>query len=212
MTRPIRILLVISCVVALACSSFSQVLIDVKTRYTEKKELHFIKLALMTSLDTSGWARTTEIGEHFSLWLKNYSNHASGDSLWSGCDLEFHPPAMIVGGECLRFKHLEVAFDTIGLAGRIALSDSVVGSLMAQNLLDTDLLTRFLKLLGVSPSQVANHPVVNYLARKFVSNFMQVFNRRPNALEIIEASLLSAQALFEVRSFVEEKYPQALRR
>jgi hypothetical protein len=212
MRRFVRQCVVIVGTVVFSSSVLAQVLIDVKTKFSEKKELHFLKLALMTSLDTTGWARTSEIGEHFSVWLKNYRSWGSGDSICSECDLEIHPPSLLTEGECLNASHLLVGFDTSGLAPNLEPTDSVVAALMVKNLLDSSMLSKFLNAIGVHPARVAAHPVVNYLARQFVIDFTQLFNRRPTAVEMIEASLLSARALLAVRTYVAERYPQVFHR
>jgi len=49
-------------------STLSQkVLIDVKTKFSEKLDIHIIKVAVIHTLDTSNWAKTVKVHEDFSL-------------------------------------------------------------------------------------------------------------------------------------------------
>jgi|ERR1051325_804726 hypothetical protein len=190
----------------------SQVLIDVKTRYGEKQELHFVKLALITSLDSTEWSRTTEMGELFSVWLKNFKHIAKGDSIETDLDLEFRTPAMISEGHLISTKHLSIIEDTSSLSYTTASSDSLLSDLITQNLIRARMMQQFLHIWGVSSGAISGTPVVGYFTQRFVARFIGKFDRRPSSFETIEASMLAARALFEVHSFVTQRYPRAIKR
>lgn len=206
MRKNYRVLLILFCL-ALCSPSFSQVLIDVKTKFEEKKELHHIKIALVRSLDTTGWSRTVEVGENFSFWLKNLKRTPIDDSLQTTVDLEFRTPTMIFDGQLISAKQLSIVFDTSGLSTTASQSDTVLSNLIVQNLHKSNMLTTFLAAINISISSFTGTLLIGYFIKPFVANFFAEISRRPSQFEAVEATLLAAKILPEVELFVKERYP-----
>jgi hypothetical protein len=192
-------------------SALSQILVDVKTRLNEKKELHFIKIAVISAVDSSKHFRTTEVGEKFSVWLTHFKRTTIGDSVRSEFNLEFHTPAMFSEGRFLQAKHLKILFDSTGLSAQISSSDTALSKLVVQYLVTTKILNKFLQFLGVSSPLLSTNPILASVIELFISKFFKKFNRRPSAFEAVEASLLATKATFEIERFARRRYPTRFR-
>ncbi len=194
-------------------SAFSQILVDVKTRLNEKNDLHFVKIAVVSALDSSKHFRTTEVGEKFSIWLTHFKRTTTGDSVRSEFDLEFHTPAMLTEGRFLKSKHLKIFFDSTGLSTQISPSDTVLSKLITQYLVATKMLNKFFKFLNISISSasLSTDPILALVIQPFMAKFLKEFNRRPSAFEAVEASLLAAKAVPEIERFALQRFPATFR-
>lgn len=81
-----------------------RVALDVKSRSAEKADLAAAKAGTLASLRRSGWARITEVGEDYSVWLTRYGREAEGGGIRVSLVVEFRTPAMLSSGTLLRSR------------------------------------------------------------------------------------------------------------
>ena len=86
-------------------------LFDVKTKLSEKTDLAPAKAGCVILLARSDWAGVAEIGESYSLWLKNYRRVKEGDKVHVKLDVEIHTPSMVRSGKLLASECIDVIYD-----------------------------------------------------------------------------------------------------
>lgn len=86
-------------------------LFDVKTKFAEKTDLAPAKAGSVLLLGRSDWAGVTEVGETYSLWLKNYRRAKEGDKVHVKLDLEIRTPSMVRSGKLLASESVDVLYD-----------------------------------------------------------------------------------------------------
>ncbi len=97
--------------VAFSASAQHKTFFDVKTKLSEKSDLAPAKAACVILLSRSDWAGVTEVGETYSLWLKNYRRMKEGDKVRVKLDVEIHTPSMIRSGKLLATEGVDVLYD-----------------------------------------------------------------------------------------------------
>lgn len=107
---------ILSCVVLVLLSvavaaAQPKTMFDVKTKLSEKTDLAPAKVGCVILLSRSDWAGLAEVGETYSLWLKNYRKVKEGDKVRVKLDLEIHTPSMIRSGKVLASESLDVVYD-----------------------------------------------------------------------------------------------------
>ncbi len=68
----------------------AEIKFDVKTKLHEKIQLHLIKLAVVQLINESNWAKVKDLGEDYSLWLKNIKRGLNGELIIVELDVEIH--------------------------------------------------------------------------------------------------------------------------
>jgi hypothetical protein len=96
---------------------FSEILIgqikksfDVKTKLSEKTDLMPAKAGTIIFLLASDWAGIREVGEDYSLWLKNYKRKKENGTITVEFDIEVRTASMIRSGSLLTKEKLKVSF------------------------------------------------------------------------------------------------------
>jgi hypothetical protein len=94
---------------ALGAQGLTQpVALDVKSRSAEKADLAAAKAGTLTCLRGAGWARITEVGEDYSVWLTHYRREADGGSVRVSLVVELRTPAMLRSGTLLGSRSVVV--------------------------------------------------------------------------------------------------------
>lgn len=183
--------------------SFSQkVLLDVKTHFSDKSDLHFIKLATIHVFDTSTWARTVEIEEDFSLWLNNLKRIVHNDTAFVSLELELHSPSFINEGQLLAKNHVALSVplmvqDSIGSA-----IGSKVNTYLVDQLRNSKILTRLLRMLGIASTSVMGTDLVNILIIPVFIETSEKLGRTPSPQETLEGTLLASTILIETQDMI----------
>lgn len=170
---------------------FSQVYFDVKTTLQEKKEIKIIKSAIMASLKESDWAGITEFKEDYSLWLKNMNRKTIGNNIQTSLIIEVRTPSFLNQGKLLNDIFIEVEFDTSG-TWRM---DPAGGE--TSNMITNMLLTMGIKFLSLNTGL----PFGEKILAPLMSNVLNEMNRKPSAMERMEATLMAAKIMDFLVSF-----------
>ncbi|PIU45426.1 MAG: hypothetical protein COS95_03515 [Ignavibacteriales bacterium CG07_land_8_20_14_0_80_59_12] len=178
--------------------SVAQVAFDVKTTLEEKRQLHVIKIAVINALHQSNWATVKGVGENYSLWLTNLKRHSEGDSIKTEFDLDLRTPAMLSRGRHITSAHVSVLFDTTSISNVRSSNDTLINGLVVQGLESSGVLKEFSKFFSSSI------PFGDLLIRPFVSKVLDELSRQPTPLESLEANLLAAQAIIQLRQMTQE--------
>lgn len=107
MKKLILVLVIISC----TCTLHSQVKIDVKTQFNDKrfKSFQAVKLGMIEMMKRVSWLKVGEVGEKYSLWIDNLKIIPDEtDKLASiiSFDIELRTPAMFTHGKQLQTEHI----------------------------------------------------------------------------------------------------------
>ena len=90
--------------------SQSKIFLDVKTPFAEKNKLVAAKGGAVYFLKQSRDLGVREIGENYSLWLKNYKSEQRGQQVYIEFDVELRSPAMIRKGRLLASDRVHVQY------------------------------------------------------------------------------------------------------
>ena len=85
-----------------------RVFIDVKTKQSEKFDLLPLKIAVSIFLLQSDWALVCEVGEDYSLWMRNYHRERINDEIFISLDVEIRTAALIRSGILLSKERITV--------------------------------------------------------------------------------------------------------
>jgi len=183
--------------------SFTQILIDVKTSLTEKKELHIIKVAVIRSLDTSKSYRTTEFGEKYSLWLTNLRRTNIRDSIKTDLTIELCGPSFITKGKLLRSKQISVIYPASISYSSKADPDSEITNIFASLLQGSNVSDKLITQL--TNDMLSNNfvDIAKIIIRFIILEITKAFHYQPSSREAIEASLLAANVLVETNDLVQ---------
>ena len=88
-----------------------KVMFDIKTKQFEKFDFIPIKIATTIILLNSDWAGVIEVGEDYSLWLKNYQRKQVDEEIIISFDVEIRTPAMLRSGSLLTTGKVDYSFN-----------------------------------------------------------------------------------------------------
>ena len=95
----------------LACISTAQLKIDLKTPLEDKEKLKLAKAGLGAFLRQAEWAQVVNVGEDYSVWIKNLKRRFKGNILHFELDLEVKTAADLTSGKLLSARHIRDSVD-----------------------------------------------------------------------------------------------------
>lgn len=87
-----------------------QVAIDVKTPLESKTELAPAKAGAAMCLHRSEWATISEVGEDYSLWLKEYERVKDGRDTRAELTIELRSPALLRSGSLIASQQVRARY------------------------------------------------------------------------------------------------------
>jgi hypothetical protein len=106
-----NILILASCLIA--STALSQYKIDLKTPAGDKEKLRLAKAGLGSYLRQAEWAKVVNVGEDYSVWIKNLNRKFKGNVLYFDVTLEVRTTADVGSGTLLNGRTIR---DTIDLS------------------------------------------------------------------------------------------------
>jgi hypothetical protein len=86
------------------------VVIDVKTSVSGKVDLAPVEIGTTVCLSQSDWADVSEVGEDYSLWLKNYERIKRGKDTEAELSVELRTPAFLRSGSLVATRTVTTTF------------------------------------------------------------------------------------------------------
>lgn len=112
-------------------------------------------------------------------------------------NIELRTPAMFTRGKHIVSKRIIVTFDTVGLVQVPVQNDTTITKLLVSCLEKSGMLEEFIKLISNSVPGAAI--LVPYI-KPFVLNVIKKINRQPTPFESIEANLLAAKTIIDLKN------------
>lgn len=84
--------------------------IDIKTSFGGKVEFAPVEVGASICLNRSEWANVTEVGEDYSLWLKEYERIKDGTDTRAELTVELRTPAFLRSGSLISSQHVTATF------------------------------------------------------------------------------------------------------
>lgn len=84
--------------------------IDIKTSFGGKVELAPVEVGAAICLNRSNWANVTEVGEDYSLWLKEYERIKDGRDTRAELTAELRTPAFLRSGSLVASRQVTATF------------------------------------------------------------------------------------------------------
>jgi len=105
--------LVLSIALIFTAPAFAQgrIYFDIKTSLNDKADLLPIELATTIILTQSRWAGALEIGEDYTLFLKNYQRIERRESMLVSLDVELRGKSDFRTGEVLKAKRIKIKIE-----------------------------------------------------------------------------------------------------
>jgi hypothetical protein len=99
-------------IVTATASAQGRIYFDIKTSFNDKADLLPIELATTLILTQSRWAGTLEIGEDYTLFLKNYQRTERTESALIQIDVELREKSEFRIGKLLKAKRIKLKVDS----------------------------------------------------------------------------------------------------
>ena len=112
---------------------------DVKTRFAEKREFVSVKAGLLAFIKHAEWAAIKDIGENYSVWLKDYTRRQNGSAVNIELILQIRTPAMFTHGKRLVEKSVQVSYDISKVPNRAGFQEGEMFGIVMEQLREQDL-------------------------------------------------------------------------
>lgn len=99
-------------IVTATASAQGRIYFDIKTSFNDKADLLPIELATTLILTQSRWAGALEIGEDYTLFLKNYQRTERTESALIQIDVELREKSEFRIGKLLKAKRIKLKVDS----------------------------------------------------------------------------------------------------
>ena len=191
-TTCIAILLSATCAAHLT----AQVAIDVKTPIARKGKIAVVKQGVSSALKASGWARTTEFGEDYALYLHDLQRQkGSLDTVVVRLLIEVRKPSFLKKGDLIATETVEVRYSVGALDSVVEGLGTEVG--MSEYRAASAIVTQVVAIAAeVIPFP---HPLLKTLLVGVAGSL----NREPTDGEIFEAVLLGVRSADAVAKILE---------
>lgn len=114
-------------------ASSAQIKIDVKTPQEDKEKLRFAKAGLGAYLRQAEWAEVVNIGEDYSVWIKNLKRRFVGNVLHFTVTLEVRTTADIGSGKLLSGRTITDTIDLSSLGSKTTFEErEIIGHVEEQ--------------------------------------------------------------------------------
>ena len=112
--RPLKIIL-IALFLAFGNQTYckDRVLFDIKSKHSEKVDLSPIKTGATLLLLQSDWAGIAEVGEDYSLWLKDSELKIVKGRILIKLRVELRTPALFRSGSLIKSENIEFSFKPV---------------------------------------------------------------------------------------------------
>lgn len=166
----------------------AQVAIDVKSSWGVKQKVRFAKQGVTVAIDAVDWARATEFGEDYSLWLRSLERRKEASGVVRvRLSLEIRTPTFLGRGELLSAERVEIRYDAAALDSLIAHPASGIDP--DEWLASSTMIDQVITIAG----EVL--PLPNALLRTALLSVARSLNRAPTDGEILEGTLLGLKAV-----------------
>ncbi|MBT3605845.1 MAG: hypothetical protein HN521_22500 [Candidatus Latescibacteria bacterium] len=200
--------LVLVCVIA--PNAQAQYQFDVKTKLSEKNNLHIIKIGLIHTINESSWASVGDIGEDYSLWLTDLRRVQKQDSMYVVIKVELRTKAMFTSGMLIHGRdvgiryHLEksMAYTKDNAQGT---SPSEKGAQIEEGVDDSAPVLRGLMSLAAGLEfavPVSLKQITSKMAKQVMREMASLTKQNPSPIEMMEALLIGDQTLQVVKGMI----------
>jgi len=186
----------------LPSGSEAQLQFDVKTPIAQKNKLQNVKAGVLTTIEESSWAKATEVGEDFSLWLMDLERRVRGDSMSISLRVELRTKAMIFRGRLLATSQATITYDR---SKAMHFVDSVSVQL-GETSTDEDYagIARTLSGLAKFAGLSTGVPIVGQLSGAalgtITSKLSGLLRRKPSELEALESLWIGEAVMMSAES------------
>lgn len=94
----------------LCTSSFSQIKLDLKSKFSEKSEISAVKNGALLFLKKLGDYQIVEFGEDYSVWFSSYSATLANDTIFISYSIDLRTPAAISPGKIVKTQSVSVEY------------------------------------------------------------------------------------------------------
>ena len=176
----------------------AQVKIDVKTKWSEKKELTVLKHGVIEALDVSVKFDNVEFGEDYALWLRDLKRWSGeGDTIVLELTLEVREASLFQEGTLLSTGKVRLSYDSRTLDSIGNNPDLLRSAEDYQQMFD--LLN---KLIAEGAGAIV--PKAQPLIASLVGLFLKEYNSAPELREIYEGILVGTEVVIALDRMVGE--------
>lgn len=194
------------CLAIFLAASFSaaQLKIDLKTPVEDKDKLKLAKAGLGAFLRQAEWASVVNVGEDYSVWVKNIKRRFKGNVLHFELDLEIRTAADLTSGKLVSARHLKDSVD-LSVAAELKTFEA-----REMNKLVEEQLTKNNKYKPVSAvvGTVSSVPVAGGLVEKGLEYLGVDLESKFTPDQAIEGMTLGAVMMIQLKEMIDALPPK----
>ena len=174
----------------------AQVKVDVKTKWSEKKELTLLKRGVLQALDLSVEFEDVEFGEDYALWLRDVErSRGEGDTVIVALAFDVREGSLFQEGELISSGSVTLRYDSRTL-------DSIANNLNVRQSARTYQESYELINTLIAETATALIPKGKLLAGSIVSLLLNEFNEPPELPQIYEGVLVGVQVVLALEEMI----------
>ncbi|MBI3005812.1 MAG: hypothetical protein HYY49_10420 [Ignavibacteriales bacterium] len=147
-----RIVALFALLALLGSTALAQLKIDLKTPLDDKEKLKLAKAGLGAYLRQAEWVEVVNVGEDYSLWIKNLKRRFKGNTLHFEADLELKTRADLGSGDLVNARHIKDSIDLHEAANLQTFEEREMSELVEKQLTKNDKFKPVPALIGTATS------------------------------------------------------------
>ena len=183
----------------LACVSTAQLKIDLKTPVEDKEKLKLAKAGLGAFLRQADWAHVVNVGEDYSVWVKNLKRRFKGNILHFELDLEIKTAADLTSGKPVSARHIKDSVDLAAAAELKTFEAREMNKLVEEQLKKNNKYKPVSAVVGT----VTNVPVAGGIVEKGLEYFGVDLESKFTPDQAIEGMTLGAVMMIHLKEMID---------
>lgn len=187
-----------------ASISLTQIKIDLKTPIDDKEKLKLAKSGLGAYLRQVEWAKVVNVGEDYSVWIKNLKRRFKGNVLHFEVDLELKTTADLGSGKLIDARHIKDSVDLNEAANLKTFEEREMSELVEKQLTKNNKFKPITGIIGTA----TNVPLAGTVVQKGLEYLGVDLESKFTPDQAIEAMTLGAVLIVALKEMVDALSPK----
>jgi hypothetical protein len=179
--------------------SAAQLKLDLKTPLEDKEKLKLAKAGLGAYLRQAEWANVVNVGEDYSVWIKNLKRRFKGNTLYFELDLEIKTAADLTSGKLISARHIKDSVDLATVAELKTFEAREMNKLVEEQLTKNNKYKPVTAVVGT----VTNVPVAGGIVGKGLEYLGVDLESKLTPDQAIEGMTLGAVMMIQLKEMID---------
>lgn len=188
----------------LTVGAAAQIKIDLKTPVNDKEKLKLAKAGLGAYLRQVEWAKVVNVGEDYSVWVKNLKRRFKGNVLHFEVDLELKTAADLGSGKPVSARHMKDSVDLSEATNLKTFEEREMSDLVAKQLTKNNKFNPVSTIIGTA----TNVPLVGTVVQKGLEYLGVELESKFTPGQAIEAMTLGAVLIVTLKEMIDALPPK----